>query len=120
MESRGGTRWLERIRDRAPQERLDDSLDRLRRHAVPVLVVSRMVPAGRLPVILACLVARWPLRRFARGNALACLAWAATYQVIGVLGGSLFDEPWQGVVAAVVLTLAISAAPAVWSRLRDR
>jgi membrane protein DedA with SNARE-associated domain len=120
MESRGGTRWLERIRDRAPQERLDHALERLHRHAVSVLVLSRMIPAGRLPVILACLVARWPLRRFARGNGLACLAWAATYQVIGVLGGSLFSEPWKGVVAAVLLTLAISAAPTVWNRLRDR
>ncbi|WP_151770931.1 DedA family protein [Streptomyces abyssomicinicus] len=120
MESRGGTRWLEGIRDRAPQERLDQAVEKLQRHAVPVLVLSRMIPAGRLPVILACLVARWPLRRFARGNALACLAWAATYQVIGVLGGSLFDEPWKGVVAVVVLTLAISAAPTVWNRFRDR
>ncbi|MDH6223723.1 membrane protein DedA with SNARE-associated domain [Streptomyces sp. MJP52] len=120
MESRGGTLWLERIRDRAPQERLEQAQERLGRHAVPVLVLSRMIPAGRLPVILACLVARWPLRRFARGNSLACVAWAATYQVIGVLGGSLFDEPWKGVVVVVVLTLAISAAPAVWNRLRDR
>ncbi|MET8576949.1 VTT domain-containing protein [Streptomyces sp. NPDC005012] len=120
MESRGATRWLEGIRDRAPQERMEQAQDRLRRHAVPVLVLSRLIPAGRLPVILACLVAHWPLRRFVRGNAPACVAWAATYQVIGVLGGSLFREPWQGVVAAVALTLAISAAPAVWNRLRDR
>lgn len=50
----------------------------------------------------------------------ACLAWAATYQLIGVLGGSLFPEPWQGVVAAVGLTLLISGAPALWRRLRVR
>jgi membrane protein DedA with SNARE-associated domain len=120
MDSRGGTRWLERIRDRAPQERMEQAQERMRRHAVPVLVLSRLIPAGRLPVILACLVARWPLRRFVRGNAPACVVWAATYQVIGVLGGSLFDEPWKGVVAAVALTLAISAAPAAWSHYRDR
>jgi membrane protein DedA with SNARE-associated domain len=120
MESRGGTRWLERIRDRAPQERMEQAQERLRRHAVPVLVLSRLVPGGRLPVILACLVARWPLRRFVRGNAPACVVWAATYQVVGVLGGSLFAEPWQGVVAAVALTMAISAAPVAWSHYRDR
>ncbi|MEU3553218.1 DedA family protein [Streptomyces fragilis] len=120
MDSRGGTRWLERIRDRAPQERMEQAQDRLRRHAVAVLVLSRLIPGGRLPVILACLVAHWPLRRFVRGNAPACVVWAATYQVIGVLGGSLFDEPWKGVVAAVLLTLTISAAPAAWSHYRDR
>ncbi len=83
-----------------------------------VLVLSRMVPAGRIPVMLACLLAKWPVRRFARGDVPACLAWAATYQLIGVLGGSLFAEPWEGVVAAVALTLAISAAPSVWRRIR--
>lgn len=41
-----------------------------------------------------------------------------TYQLIGILGGSLFKEPWEGVVAAVVLTLVISGAPSVWRRFR--
>ncbi len=59
-----------------------------------------------------------PMRGFARGDVPACLAWAAAYQLIGILGGSLFPEPWQGVVAAVALTLLISGAPAVWRRLR--
>ncbi len=70
--------------------------------------------------MLACLLGRMPLRQFARGDVPACLAWAATYQLIGVLGGSLFREPWQGVLAAVVLTVLISGAPAVWRRLRAR
>ena len=38
--------------------------------------------------------------------------------LIGILGGSLFPEPWEGVVAAVALTLTISAAPVLWRRLR--
>lgn len=83
-------------------------------------MLSRLVPAGRIPVMLACLLGRMPLRQFARGDVPACLAWAATYQLIGILGGSLFPEPWQGVVAAVALTLLISGAPAVWRRLRSR
>jgi membrane protein DedA with SNARE-associated domain len=83
-----------------------------------VLVLSRLIPAGRLPVMLACLVAKWPMRRFVRGNLPACLAWAVTYQLIGVLGGSLFDEPWQGVLAAIVLTVLISVAPGLWRRMR--
>ncbi len=83
-----------------------------------VLVLSRLVPAGRIPVMLACLMADMPLRRFSRGNLPACLAWAVTYQLIGILGGSLFREPWEGVVAAVVLTLLISVAPSVWRRMR--
>ncbi|WP_055535843.1 DedA family protein [Streptomyces graminilatus] len=118
MDSRNGSRWLAAIRNRAPEDRLARAQEKLGEHGVAVLVLSRLVPAGRIPVMLACLLAKWPVRRFARGAVPACLAWAATYQLIGVLGGSLFAEPWQGVVAAVALTLTISAAPSVWRRVR--
>jgi membrane protein DedA with SNARE-associated domain len=118
LKSKNGSRWLEAIRSRAPEERLAQAQEKLAEHGVAVLVLSRLVPAGRIPVMLACLLAKWPMRRFARGNLPACLAWAATYQVIGILGGSLFPEPWEGVVAAVALTVLVSAAPALWRRLR--
>ncbi len=118
MRSDHGSRWLEAIRRRAPEDRLRQAQQKLADHGVTVLVLSRLMPAGRLPVMLACLVAKWPVRRFVHGNLPACVAWAATYQLIGVLGGSLFREPWQGVLAAIVLTLLISAVPAMWHRLR--
>ncbi|MCH0563438.1 MULTISPECIES: DedA family protein [unclassified Streptomyces] len=118
MGSKNGSRWLEAIRARAPEERLTRAQDRLAEHGVAVLVLSRLVPAGRIPIMLACLLAEWPLRTFARGNLPACLAWAVTYQLIGILGGSLFPQPWQGVVAAVAVALLISGTPTVWRRLR--
>ncbi|CAL9366411.1 hypothetical protein SUDANB6_00770 [Streptomyces sp. enrichment culture] len=118
MGSRNGSRWLEAIRARAPEDRLAQAQEKLAGHGVAVLVLSRLVPAGRIPVMLACLVARWPLRRFARGDLPACLAWTATYQLIGILGGSLFKEPWEGVAAAVALTVLVGAAPGVWRRVR--
>ncbi|MFD9335409.1 DedA family protein [Streptomyces sp. NPDC060028] len=118
VRSRGGSRWLEALRGRATPERLEQAQTRLDEHGVLVLVVSRLVPAGRIPVMLACLLAQLPLRRFARGDAPACLAWAATYGLIGILGGSLFSEPWKGVALAVALTLLISATPSLLRRLR--
>ncbi|MCX4704764.1 DedA family protein [Streptomyces sp. NBC_01373] len=118
MRSKNGSRWLEAIRSRAPEDRLTRAQEKLADHGVAVLVLSRLVPAGRIPVMLACLMAKWPMRRFARGNFPACLAWAVTYQLIGILGGSLFSEPWEGVVAAVALTVVISAAPSAWRRVR--
>ncbi|MEU9455006.1 VTT domain-containing protein [Streptomyces sp. NPDC048277] len=117
--SKNGSRWLEAIRARAPEDRLEQAQAKLAEHGVTVLVLSRLVPAGRIPVMLACLLADWPPKRFARGNAPACLAWAATYQVIGILGGSLFPEPWEGVVAAVGLTVVIGVAPSAWRRVRS-
>jgi membrane protein DedA with SNARE-associated domain len=118
MRSKNGSRRLENLRDRAHEDRLAQAQEKLNEHGIAVLTLSRLVPAGRIPVMLACLLARMPLRDFARGDAPACLAWAVTYQLIGILGGSLFSKPWEGVVAAVALTLAISAAPGVWRRMR--
>jgi membrane protein DedA with SNARE-associated domain len=118
MRSKNGSRWLQAIRDRAPEERLAQAQAKLEDHGVMVLVLSRLVPAGRIPVMLACLMAKMPVRQFARGDVPACLAWAVTYQLIGILGGSLFKEPWEGVVLAVALTVLISAAPTVWRKVR--
>lgn len=115
--SKNGSKWLRAITDRAAPERLAQAQRKLDENSATVLVLSRLVPAGRIPVMLACLLGRMPLRRFARGDVPACLAWAATYQLIGILGGSLFPEPWQGVAAAVVLTVLVSAAPAVWRKV---
>jgi membrane protein DedA with SNARE-associated domain len=116
--SRNGSRWLDSLRDRVTGDHLEQAQRKLDEHKVQVLMVSRLMPAGRIPVMLACLLARMPMRRFAGGDFPACLAWAAAYQLIGILGGSLFPEPWEGVAAAVGLALLISAAPAVWRRVR--
>ncbi|MEV7611690.1 VTT domain-containing protein [Streptomyces sp. NPDC089799] len=118
VRSRNGSRRLSALRARATPERLAQAQRQLDERGVTVLVLSRLVPAGRIPVMLACLLAELPLRRFVRGDAPACLAWAAVYGLIGILGGALFPEPWQGVAAAIALTLLISGAPAVWRRIR--
>ncbi|MEU9980916.1 VTT domain-containing protein [Streptomyces sp. NPDC050856] len=118
VRSTNGSRLLAKLRARAAPDRLEHARARLRTHRVSVLVLSRLVPAGRIPVMLACLLDGMPLRRFLRGDIPACLAWAATYQLIGVLGGSLFARPWQGVLAAVTLTVLVAAAPAAWRRTR--
>ncbi|MFE0326161.1 DedA family protein [Streptomyces sp. NPDC058960] len=118
MRSKNGSRWLENLRGRAPEDRLAQAQEKLNEHGIAVLTLSRLVPAGRIPVMLACLLARMPLGDFARGDAPACLAWTATYQLIGIVGGSLFPKPWEGVVAAIVLTVVISTAPGLWRRMR--
>ncbi|WNI19851.1 DedA family protein [Actinacidiphila sp. ITFR-21] len=118
VRSRNGSRWLHRLQQRVDAGTLAQAERRLAEHGAAVLAVSRLIPAGRLPVMVACLLAEMPLRRFARVDMAACLAWAAAYQVIGVLGGSLFPEPWQGVALAVGLTAAIAAGPAVVRHVR--
>ncbi|MGR8007232.1 DedA family protein [Streptomyces hypolithicus] len=118
VRSKNGSKWLQTLRGRAAPDHLERARRGLTEHRSRVLVLSRLVPAGRIPVMLACLLAEMPMRRFARGDVPACLSWAAAYQLIGILGGTLFPEPWQGVVAAVALALLISGAPAAWRRIR--
>lgn len=118
VRSRNGSRWLQRLQDRVDDQTLANAQRQLDAHGATVLVLSRLIPAGRLPVMVACLLGEMPLRRFVRGDIPACLAWAAAYQLLGILGGSLFPEPWQGVALAVGLTFAIAAGPTVVRRLR--
>jgi membrane protein DedA with SNARE-associated domain len=82
--------------------------DRLAARPIPVLLVSRLIPGGRVPVLLAAALFGVPWRHFAIANAAASLLWSAVYASIGLAGRALFPEPWQGIVAVVVLVVLIS------------
>lgn len=111
-------RWLDRLRARVDTSRLEATQRRLGDHATTVIVVSRLIPAGRIPVMAACLASGWPVRRFGRADIVAVLAWTAGYLAFGALGGSLFAEPWHGFVAVVALALVVGFIPTLWRWLR--
>lgn len=120
VRSRNGSRWLAWLRAQVPPDRLVRARRGLERRGATVLLVSRLLPAGRIPVILACLLARTPFHVYLRGALPAALAWAATYQLLGLLGGALFPHVWQGVAVAVALAVLVAVAPAAWRRARGR
>jgi len=91
--------------------------DRLAASPIPVLLVSRLVPGGRVPVLLAAAVFGVPWRHFAVANAAAALLWSAVYASIGLAGRAVFPEPWQAIVAVVIVVLIISFV-GDWIRLR--
>lgn len=101
-------------------DRPADALARLRRRVEEnefrVVVLSRLVPAGRIPVLLAAALGGYPWRRYAIADILAVTLWSAVYAVIGLLGGSLFPEPWQGIVAAVAIVLLLAVTGTWWRR----
>ncbi|MEV6595736.1 VTT domain-containing protein [Actinoplanes sp. NPDC051346] len=103
----GGEQLARRLRWLRDEERLVPLKERLRRSQIPVLLVSRLLPGGRVPVLLAAAFLGLSWRTFVIANLPACALWAAVYAGIGVAGGSIFPEPWQGVVAAIVLVLVI-------------
>lgn len=111
----GRVRWL---RDDRRAEALEQFRQAIAANEVRTLLLSRLVPGGRIPVLLAAALGGYPVRRYAVADIAAATLWAAVYAAIGILGRSVFPEPWQGVVAAVALVLAISLAQSWWERRR--
>jgi membrane protein DedA with SNARE-associated domain len=114
----GGEQLARRLRWLRDEEHLAVVKERLTRSQIPVLLVSRLIPGGRVPVLLAAAFAGLPWRTFVIANLPACVLWSAVYAGIGVAGGSIFPEPWQGVVAAVVLILIINQSISFWNKWR--
>ena len=117
---RGGEAVTRRLHLSAKPVRAAEAVRRrLLRRPVTVLLVSRLVPAGRIPVLLAAALVDLPWRRFLVANGPACALWSTSYAAIGVLGGSVFPEPWQGVVAVIVAVLIVTQVAAVIQRRRE-
>ncbi|WP_442791974.1 DedA family protein [Micromonospora sp. NBC_01796] len=112
----GGEKLARRLRWLRNGQRLDGLAARLREREVSVLLISRLVPGGRIPVLLTIALAGLGWRRFALANAPACGLWSVVYAAFGVLGGSIFPEPWQGVLVAVVIVLVVTQVVALVRR----
>jgi membrane protein DedA with SNARE-associated domain len=104
----GGETLARRLRWLRDEEHLAAVKMRLEKSQVPVLLVSRLIPGGRVPVLLAAAFVGLSWRTFVVANLPACLLWAGVYAGIGVAGGSIFPQPWEGVVAAVILILVVN------------
>jgi membrane protein DedA with SNARE-associated domain len=114
----GGEQLARRMRWLRDEEHLAQMQERLKHSQVPVLLVSRLLPGGRVPVLLAAGFLGLSWRTFIVANGPACALWAAVYASIGVFGGSILPKPWQGVVVAIVLVLLITQLVSWWSRRR--
>lgn len=102
------------------QESLARVRARIERHELRVLLLSRLVPGGRIPVLLAAALGGYPFRRFASADIAAALLWSLVYAGIGVAGASVFAEPWEAVLAAIVVVLGITLLSQLWQRRRSR
>jgi membrane protein DedA with SNARE-associated domain len=116
----GGERLAKRVGWLQNNASLDALRDRLANHEVPVLLTSRLIPGGRVPVLLAAGLSGYRWERFALVDLTASSLWAAVYMAIGLLGAALFDEPWEGVVAAIVLVVLTTFVSSLVQRRRRR
>ncbi|MFG1813056.1 DedA family protein [Kribbella sp. NPDC049174] len=116
----GGERLAKRVGWLRDNASLDALRDRLADHEIGVLLTSRLIPGGRVPVLLAAGLAGYKWERFAVVDLTASSLWAAVYMAIGLLGYALFDEPWQGVAAAIVLVFLTTVASGLVQRWRRK
>src|SRR4051794_3816543 len=71
--------WFSR---RQSVERLEAARARFEARGWQVVVIGRMVPAGRIPVLLAAGALGYPWQRLVPAAAAACLLWAAAYSAL--------------------------------------
>jgi membrane protein DedA with SNARE-associated domain len=102
----GGERLAKRVGWLRNNGSLDALRERLAEHEISVLLTSGL--AGY----------KW--ERFALVDLFASSLWAAVYMAIGLLGYALFDEPWQGVVAAIVLVILTTVVSSLIQRARRK
>lgn len=114
----GGRAMARKLRWLRDDEHLGAVEDKLRENRVQTLLVSRLIPGGRIPVLLAAAFLGLDWRTFLVANAPACALWSAVYVAMGTVGGSVFAQPWQGVLAAVVLVLLVTQVMGLVNRRR--
>lgn len=93
---------------------------RLEHNEVRSLLLSRLVPGGRIPVLLVAALGGYPTARFASTNVAAAALWSVAYAAIGVLGNWLVPDPGLALALVVLVVLAVGVLPGLARRLRLR
>ncbi|MGY1688922.1 DedA family protein [Geodermatophilus sp. SYSU D01105] len=99
-------RWVARGQH---ADRIEEVREQFRRHGWQIIVVGRLLPAGRIPVLLAAGALAYPWRRLLPASLLAAALWALAYALLGVVSGGIFDSPLTAVLLATVLVLVVGA-----------
>jgi membrane protein DedA with SNARE-associated domain len=110
-------RWV--TRGQYPQ-RIDEVAGQFRRHGWQIVVVGRLLPAGRIPVLVAAGALAYPWRRLVPASLLAAFLWALAYALLGVVSGGVFDSPLAATLIATVLVLAVGGVINLVSAWRRR
>ncbi|MFQ1003210.1 DedA family protein [Modestobacter sp. SSW1-42] len=97
-------RWVAR---RQQADRVDEVREQFRRHGWQLIVIGRLLPAGRIPVLLAAGALAYPWRRLLPASFVAALLWAVAYALLGVVSGGVFDSPLVATLIATVLVLLV-------------
>jgi membrane protein DedA with SNARE-associated domain len=100
-------RWVARGQH---ADRIDEVRGQFRRHGWQIVVAGRLLPAGRIPVLVAAGALAYPWRRMVPAAAGASLLWAVAYAALGVVSGGIFSNPLVATLLATLLVLLLGAA----------
>ncbi|WP_020662222.1 DedA family protein [Amycolatopsis benzoatilytica] len=116
---RFGSEALLRFVERRQQaDRLTKGRDQFARRGWQLVVIGRLVPAGRIPVLLAAGTLGYPWRKFLPSGLLACVLWAVAYALLGIVSGGIFDSPLIATLLATVLVLVVTVLTTAISKWR--
>ena len=110
-------RWV--ARGQHP-ERIDEVREQFRAHGWQIIIAGRLLPAGRIPVLLAAGALAYPWRRLVPASLAAAFLWAVAYAVLGVVSGGIFDSPLLATLLATLLVLVVGGVLNVVSARRRR
>lgn len=108
--------WLRRDDPKSALRRIRARIDE---HEVRTLLVSRLLPGGRVPVLVAAALGGYPWVRYVSAALAAALLWAFAYAVIGVAGDSIFPDPRTAVIVAVCAAVAATVVAQLVQRRRS-
>jgi membrane protein DedA with SNARE-associated domain len=97
-------RWVSRGQH---ADRIDEVRGQFRAHGWLIIVAGRLLPAGRIPVLVAAGALAYPWRRLVPASLAACVLWAIAYALLGVLSGGIFDSPLMATLLATLLILLV-------------
>jgi len=97
-------RWVARGQH---ADRIEEVRGQFRRHGWQIVVVGRLLPAGRIPVLLAAGALAYPWRRMLPASLAAGAVWAVAYALLGVVSGGIFDSPLVATLIATLLVLLL-------------
>ncbi len=97
-------RWVSRGQH---ADRLAEVREQFRQHGWQIIVAGRLLPAGRIPVLVAAGALAYPWRRLLPASLVAGLIWAVAYALLGVVSGGVFDSPLVATLIATGLVLLV-------------
>ena len=110
-------RWVARGQH---ADRIEEVRGQFRRHGWQIIVAGRLLPAGRIPVLLAAGALAYPWRRLLPASLVAALVWSVAYALLGVVSGGIFDNPLVATLIATLLVLLVGVLLNVVSARRKR